>query len=251
MKEAIKPNWKGRLVSSVLTGAGLLIKWIYNGNIPIGGLQINVTRAPVSAKIVFFLFTNTYELSERLAIKRYLDPHLTVVELGASIGVVTCVLRQTLHSSIRLISIEANPQLIEQVQYNVQHNKLGTGVYLNNYAIAYNKEMAKLQLSTQTTGARVQDNLSSSENLVEVPAITLSGLLKTYDVGDFTLVSDIEGSEYDILYKDQAAFERCRQIIIELHNTAEASIDELSNYIVEALGYELQFRNGNVFVFTR
>jgi FkbM family methyltransferase len=251
MQAEVKQNWKGWLVSNAMSLAGWTIKQTHRGNIPIGGLSINVTRAPISAKIVYQLSTNAYERPEREAIRRYLNPNLTTVELGASIGVVTCVLRHTLSPGARLISVEANPRLMEQVNYNLYRNGLNSKVIVINYAIAYNTRVAHLQLSDQTTSGRIANSTSNQQDLVIVPAITLTDLLEKYEVEDYTLVSDIEGGEYDFLLRDAAALERCKQIIIELHNSPQASIDELNKYIRETLSYELLFRDGSVFVYGR
>ena len=58
------------------------------------------------------LLNGDYELPERFAVKRYLRPSTPVVELGASLGVVSCAINRRLSNPERHVAVEANPAVL-------------------------------------------------------------------------------------------------------------------------------------------
>ena len=105
--------------------------------------------------------------------------------------------------------------------------------------------------AARETGSAVA--VQSGANVVHVPAITLRQIVERNRLARFTLVSDIEGAECDLLREEGDLIrERCGTLIIELHETTRSarrfSVEGLAAMIGE-LGFTQRFRRNNVFVF--
>jgi len=68
-------------------------------------------------------FYDVHELDERELVKRWLPDDATVLELGACLGVVSCVINRQLADPTRQISVEPNPQLQEVLRRNRDANR--------------------------------------------------------------------------------------------------------------------------------
>jgi FkbM family methyltransferase len=193
-----------------------------------------------------------YESAERRLVAAHLRQGLDVVELGASLGVVSSHLARRLDPGRKLVCVEASPRLVGAITTNVRRNAPGARVEVVGAAIAYGTERVRIQLGEDTTTGRLAG--SSEAAGIEVPAITLSRLLEAHDVGAYVLVMDIEGAEVSILREDPGALARCRQIIAELHGTSyggrTVSQEDLAREI-EALGFRRTRQDGFVYLFDR
>jgi hypothetical protein len=93
------------------------------------------------------------------------------------------------------------------------------------------------------------------EDTVQVSTTTISQILSENSVDEYCLVSDIEGAEAGIAFSDVQALVRCRQIIIELHETMyknrALSVDDLSQAFEDLHGFSLRARYGRVHMFER
>ncbi len=67
---------------------------------------------------------------------------------------------------------------------------------------------------------------------------------------EFTLITDIEGAEAEVFFKDKNSLKMCSQIIAELDNTLSYSIDEQVDQLL-SYGFKMKERYGNVFVFIK
>ncbi len=59
-----------------------------------------------------------YEIDERRLIKQFVRPEDSVIELGACLGVVSCVTNRLLQNPSRHLVVEANPYLISWLAQN-------------------------------------------------------------------------------------------------------------------------------------
>lgn len=231
--------------------AGRVIRFLVGKNIPVNGLSINVSQAPVTHKTIYRLFFDLYERPERNAIEKYLDPSLPVIELGASLGVVTCTIRRKLDPQVPLISLEGNPDLLPQIHHNLARNQMQDNVTLHNLALAYGTDAVQFAIADQTAGSRIVDPQVASGRIVTVESITLSDLIAKHNIVEYTLVSDIEGGEWDMILQDSEALRRCKTLVIELHDKNKSSKEDLKAHITDDLGYQLLDQQKNVYVFSR
>jgi hypothetical protein len=83
----------------------------------------------------------------------------------------------------------------------------------------------------------------------------LSEIVQHFDLHEYALVSDIEGSEAGLLEMDGAALTRCCQMIIELHHTVRREriilAEELAAQLRDTYGFRQINRRGSVYVFEK
>jgi FkbM family methyltransferase len=220
------------------------------GRIPCGECSVDTRFSFVADHTRAQMFWGTYESAERRCIASSLEPGHDVVELGASLGVVSSHLARRLAPGRTLVCVEAFPAFAESIRRNVAANAPGARVKIESAAIAYGVEHVALAHGADTTMGRVGGDADGPS----VPALTLSALLERHGLGRYVLVMDIEGAEAEILASDSAALSRCVQIIAELHETRRGgrviSPEDLAREI-ESLGFNRAKQDGFVYVFAR
>lgn len=184
-------------------------------------------------------------------------PHLDVVELGSSIGVVASHIAHKLAPSRRFISIEADPRLLGQIELNVTRNAPLTELAIVHGAVDYSSD-GRSSVDFIVGARNVDSRVSHASNdhvHLRVPTVTFSGILDQYKVGYYALVSDIEGAEAGLLEKEWLPLQRCQQVIIELHKTEyegrEVSIRDMCSILQSKHGFRLRDQRGAVYVFER
>ncbi len=233
---------------------GKLIGNIFRDRIPLKGLIICTHNPAISPVTKAQLFWGIYESAELKFICKYLRTDLAVIELGSSLGVTTCSIRNLIQDTKTMICVEANPMLMKSIRQNLDFNCPGKKITLLNGAIHYSDEgPAKLILNEKSTDSVIAGSEGSGG--ISVPAIRLSDIIEAGKLAEFALVSDIEGAEIQLLTEDSKALERCRQIIIELHSGIykgdSYNPSSLCDMIMNHHGFRLTDQFGPVFVFER
>lgn len=166
------------------------------------------------ANVVDLLLEDHYEEPERDALKEFLDPDLPVIELGACLGVVSCLTNRRLRHPEKHVVVEANPALVPMIEQNRERNCCRFRIV--NAAVSYGAE---------TITFNVNDNILASslhgdaEQSVVVSTITLQRLLEEHGFERVTLICDIEGAELQLVeHEIDVLRERVSTIIMELHD---------------------------------
>jgi FkbM family methyltransferase len=183
-----------------------------------------------------------------------LDPSRDVVELGASLGIVSSHIARKLKSGSRLICVEANPALVPSIETNLsRHAGSGVAHQVLNFAITTGKKQVRFQFFEDHTASKRIAGEAAEGQVIQ--ARSLSDLLAELGIQGFTLVCDIEGAEIDILVKDRQALDKCQAMILELHATecdgVQYSVEELKKMIVQDLSFDLVQDEGPVCFFKR
>ncbi|MFN3474830.1 MAG: FkbM family methyltransferase [Blastomonas sp.] len=241
-----------KIVGSVILHpiAGRLIGWLFNNRIPHRGQRIAV--APGGDPVVnAVLFWGIYESAELRYVLQYLDGKTDVIELGSSIGGVSCVIATRLGDR-RLICVEANSSLLGLLRQNLDTNAPGKTVEIVHGAIDYS---GKDHIEFSIGSSNLSSHVGSEGKVESVPTLTLGSIQAAYNVGDYALVCDIEGAEAALFDNDQEALQSCQTIIIELHTVTYGGIsydpDKLIDMIAHNTGMALVARYGEVCVFSR
>ena len=245
-----------RHVANILASdpIGRLLAFVYRDRIPSRGCVIATDHASVTPRAKAMLFLGRYESAEARFVSRYLRRDLDTVDLGASIGVISCLIGRRLHPAKRLVCVEANPSLSDILSRNLHMNLSGLQTAIVSGAIDYSGR----SMTSLVSGG---DNLTASavtqgSQRVEVQSVQLSAILGSHGIiGPYQLVMDIEGSEVGLLRFDGEALARCQLIIAELHDTPEFDrlipVEELINMLRTIHGFELRARYGNVCCFVK
>lgn len=232
---------------------GRALGTLFSDRIPAHGMRID-TRTGITDSVKARLFWGIYESAEIRFTRQFLGSDLDVVELGSSLGVVSCHIARKINGR-RLVCVEANPALAESIKTNLRVNVPSANCEVLTAAIdcaPSSTGMAQLQVGATNL---VSSLGPSSSPTVRVEAITLSEVLSRYGVCEYALVCDIEGAEHALFLYDREALKGCKCIIAELHSTTlcdrVVDVDEVVEMICHDCGFMLRARRGAVCAFER
>ena len=224
---------------------GKLIKLLGLRSNLFGGYFIyNLVSDKEAAKIFFGI----WESAEIRLAKRNITSK-TIIELGSSVGVMLGVLSQCKKIE-KYICVEANPINYKKLRKLIY--KLPSDFPINTYhnAINYDSEFIDLYLSA-TQSSSVYKEKSLVDSTCNIKTITLSKLIDKEKIKyEYALVTDIEGSEADIFFRDSSALNFCREIICELDYTNKFSIKSQVDRLRE-IGFICVEQYQDVFYFQR
>jgi FkbM family methyltransferase len=241
---------------------GRVLAWVYKDQIPGKYGQIITTSNPkITNMAKASIYWGIYEGAEQRFVNQYLPKDMDVVELGGSIGVISSLIRKSIDINKRLVIVEADKNLIPSIYENVSTNNPDKKCNVLHGAISYSGADYDGNIffydSPQNTGGnKYSSRLDSAvENMISVPSVSLSEVLKKNNINKFSLVSDIEGAESEILEFDKKSLEKCDFIIIELHRTeSSAGIIDIPSLLskLKKLGFKVLDSDGAaVFVLSR
>ena len=209
------------------------------------GCRFTIAKDRVPANVVDLLLSGLYEEPERKALQRFLDPELPVIELGACVGVVSCLTNRRLRRPEKHVVVEANPALLPLLEENRARNDC-------RFEIVH----AAVSHGTETITFHVDDNiLASSVNGgegrgVAVSTITLERLLDDHGFEKAMLLCDIEGAELQLVEHELKTLDhRISTIIMELHDRIvgqEPTQRMLAS--LQSAGFKIVSRDGDVVV---
>ncbi len=232
---------------------GKLIHLIYNGKIPHRGSIIQVPNIG-DPSISAFLYWGMYESAEIRFINKYLLNDVDIIELGSSLGGVSCEILRKMSKEVSFFGLEANPNIYELLKKNVLRNSGGKKINFLNAAIDYSgKDQIFLSIGNSNLSSKVA--IENAENAVHVGTITLSQIIELQRLEEFILIADIEGAELGILLHDINALTKCKQLIIELHETNYNGVSYLIMDLVDLIINNTNMRvidcHDNVFIFEK
>lgn len=249
-----------KVISDTLNSAplGQLIYKVFKSKVPnlrYRGYSFTVPVEASSFRIVSMIFWGFYEAAETRLIRKYLRPDVPVIEIGSSIGVVSSIAISRLQNDAFFVGVEANYKIFGAIRSNIdRHNQNGCPYKLLNKAISYQQAEMFLHTSTDSTESYLVQNRTHAETDLKVDKVRLIDVVNDFELKEFTLISDIEGSEIEFILNDKKALCRCTAMIIELHSTnyegRSYSVADLVKLISDQ-GFVLIERDGLVFYFER
>jgi FkbM family methyltransferase len=196
---------------------GRIVAWIFNDKIPFYGTFIYTAHKQVSNRIKAMLFWKMYESSEVRFVQKYISDKYDVVELGSSIGAVSMQLAKKIKNR-KLLTIEANPLLIDLILENLNKNGILNGVVIHA-AYGCSMEDSWIEFGHENILGKIQISSESGDGAY-VKTVSLKTILASQNIDDFVLVCDIEGAEIELLLVEPEALAKCKLLIIELHETS-------------------------------
>jgi FkbM family methyltransferase len=191
---------------------------------------------------------NFYEKQERRYLKQFLPKNSTVLELGACLGVVSCITNRLLDHPERHVVVEANPNVIPTIEENKARNQC-----------KFHIEHCMLSSKPENTffiGKNIltSSNIRQSTEQITVAGKTIGQLEQQYDLKFDVLIMDIEGGELGVLRENRDKLKELSVVFMEIHPhpevlSAENVAECLS--ILEAAGLEKKVDDANFWVFVR
>ena len=160
---------------------------------------------------------------------------LNILDLGAHVGSFPILLKVLGFQIGRLVCVEPNAATLPKLQFNLRRN-LGEGHVVLNEAVGGTAGTMKLWQSGPSVGSSLIENHSPGSKCVgEVTVATFDDLYDRHfapSVVDICKL-DIEGAEFDLVAAASSSkLDRCRCIVIEVHPTAEHSLEGIVRAIV-------------------
>lgn len=243
----------------LLSGLRGLVYWLITAG-PIGLIAGRIFRhrcfdhfgpivLPSTANydIIGAIIFGVYEHPERKLIQRWLPADLDCIELGCSIGVISRIILHKLEPTRRLFAIEASGTLLDFARHNATAAGFGERFAPIRGAVHYTGEYVNFCEHGEHIRGKVAG--TSLSDGTQTRCITLAQIVHTHGLERFSLVMDIEGSEFDLVAKDAYSLINCQALIVEVHGD-----DIKKSGFVEALsgqGFTLVEVRHAVFAFTR
>ncbi len=222
--------------------------------VEIDGVRVPVRDIPLSRKMKRRLMKGLYETAERKIIKRFIHPGDKILEVGASIGIVTCFLSQAANGA-RIVSIEPDARL--KVHFDRQIELNGATVELINAACCpiwrqSVPESVSSQAFLPSHDPLTGRAMGSTPGTVPVRWITAEQACADTGLEPTALVVDVEGAEAIWAELPPSFPESIRMILVEIH--PEIINIEVAGKVVQAVldeGFRVSGVRGNVFAFER
>jgi FkbM family methyltransferase len=256
VRRLIPQAWKDA-VAGVLcsTAVGDALRRFFRGKIPHRGHRILVDSQRVPPRTVAYIYFGLYERAEIDLVARFLPPDHDVVEFGASLGVNSCCIASKLMMGRRVVCVEADPDLARLASRTIALNGYVDRVTIVNAAVDYTgAARISLHRGDDTLSASIFGPKGTVGGKIDVDTLTLRKLLDDWAIGEYSLVTDIEGAELAVLVDDREALKRCRAIIIEIeccvYRGESYSRSRIRDMIVE-LGFVEAYAYGPCAAFLR
>lgn len=211
------------------------------------GVLLDVSHESITGEVREALDEEWYEAHEAALVRSYLPSTTDVIEFGAGIGYVSCVIDTVLEEQTNHVAVEPNESVLPVLKRTKQLNDAGYTICERAYSsrstpVELHQEMAYWTATTQP----------HQEGALELPSINLETLCEQYSISQFSLVLDIEGGEYDLLTSEMSLLEnQCDLLIVEFHDdgpsaqTYDNDLENSSFELVDGIESVCVYRNEN------
>jgi FkbM family methyltransferase len=158
-------------------------------------LVLNPTDPVISGALVF----GVYENAELDFVRQVVKPGMTVLDIGANIGVYTAVCGKAVGAAGRVISVEPDPENLIYLRRTIQANGLGDVLVVPGAASDYDGT-ASLFTSSENRGDNRMYANEMSDGATPVPVVHLDRLLREIGVNELDFIKiDVQGYESAVL----------------------------------------------------
>lgn len=202
------------------------------------------------------LDNGTYESEVHYFVNSHLDRDVPIVELGGSYGIVSSQIAKRLRGRQKHIIVEAIPDLVPIIEKNIGA-KSPQNTYIHNAAIAYERQVVEFQIDPIGNYFQVSSGsyVAAERRCITAPTVTLQKLLRLYELsGDYCLLCDIGGDEFELFKREPKALERCILAIVKFQPTVFSDMRKSTVEffeLLEAAGFSIVERRGSVIVAKR
>jgi FkbM family methyltransferase len=204
----------GKFDNAVIRPAEGLFFDLSGGHFKADGCTFAIPKDLTSRAYRSCFLDGSYEAEERALIRSFVKPEDQVLEVGACLGIVSCVTNRLLRDKTRHVVVEGNPFCIPSLHKNRHLNQCG--FLVENCAVSNRPDVTFYLHPVYIVGGTAQ---RKSDRPVRVPGQSLLELDQRH--GPFsTLVMDIEGAELEALEHSRAILRNYRLVIVEFHDWA-------------------------------
>ena len=184
------------------------------------GLNITPEKGLLSKMLISRLHRQVWEADEAKLINQYIKPEATVLDLGACLGITSCLTNKRLANRKKHVTLEPNIYLIKSLANIRDENKCEFEI--ENSLLSYQATDELIDFYTDPAHV-MNGSLTKNHNRTmsqKVKQITIGQLEDKYNLNFDTLICDIEGGEWSLwehklLVNDY--FLKFKTIIMEWH----------------------------------
>lgn len=154
-----------------------------------------------------------YESSERYMVNKYINENDVVLELGACIGVISCLTNKKLNFSKNHVVVEPNPRMIDFITNNRNLNKCK--FLTEQSVISTKKEISFFIYDEYMSSSLIERSNRKGQIEIKVKGTSIEDLEEKLDLNFNTLIMDIEGGELAIIRNSN--LEKINKLIVEYH----------------------------------
>ena len=228
---------------------------IWPKQIDINGVKIAVRGSLLDPQIRRNLMKGRYEAAERELAAAFIQPGDQILELGASVGIVTCFLARSAGRGGKVVSVEPNVLLKPYFERQLEINGIQAEL-IHALCCPLWKQSIPEDLASQTYLASYS-SLSgriarSGEQGISVRWITAEEVCRETRLEPTAVVADIEGTEVVWTEYSPNFPESLHTIILEVHPHLVGA--QKAGRVIQAVvdeGFRVAGAQGNVFAFQR
>ncbi len=156
------------------------------------------------------IYANAFEHTERTILDRLIRPGMTILDVGANLGLYTCLFARRVGPRGRVLAFEPTPATFALLEENVRLNRLQQTVECRCCALAEKEGTASMYVYPE--GSDVYNSLAAplalgkveAAGAIDVPTTTMDRCLAgvPLDGGCFVKI-DVEGFEHQVLQGGQ------------------------------------------------
>jgi len=187
-----------------------------------------------------------YEAPERVGTKRYIRRDIPVVEFGASVGVISCLVNRGLRNPKNHVVVEANSALLPILAENRDRNRCKFEIV--HGAAGASGASVRFYIGSDALNSSA---LTATKESIEVPAVVLEEILRMRAFDRCAVICDIEGAELTMMRAELATFQAHVEIfIVEFHPKINGhdSSDAACRLLAEH-GFDKVWQQSDTFVF--
>ena len=244
-----------RRVACVLVSRPMarMVMLLTRGIVRSRGLVIDTRTPEVTNATRAALFWRCYESAELRMVASQFRLTSVLIDLGASLGVVTSAAAKSMAPDTEVVCVEANRLVLDLAELNVARNARQVSVRGIHGAIDYTSVPGESVAFTRGE-SHVGSSLAGKGDRrgFTAPAVRLADIAPADST--FSLLVDIEGAEVGLFLEESHCLARCDQMVIELHDTVYRGKSWTPNEILNLardLGFESQNSYGNVHALSR
>ncbi len=216
---------------------------------------IPIRGMPFSFGIKRYLVKGNYESPERILVNKYVRSGDIVLEMGASIGILTSIIATKVGKNGKVVSIEASSKLA-RISEKWLSSRYANIQIICAYAFPVKRSVKNLMVKfvegNGSLGGKIEfvDDLSKDGNSDK--NFFISDCLDKFGFEPTIAVIDIEGTEAIVLKEELFLPDAIRVIIIELHpNIYNTNVQDAIIKRIEESGFSFVETIENVYAFLR
>lgn len=209
---------------------GAIFKYFYS-KYSIEDVKIDIGKDLFPVHLQSRFFFKTYEEQEISLVKKYIKGNESILELGACIGVVSCLTNKRLNNPKQHVVVEANSDLIPILKSNRDINNCSFKI-LN--AVVSNKEKVTFYTyGSALAGSIVEQKKQHGNNRaykkLQIDSYSPKQIERKTGVIFDTLIMDIEGGELELIETFKDWIFNLKILMIEFHPNIIDDVEKINH----------------------